>query len=76
MMNDDRFDDLLQEAAREHNSAPETPRAEMWAAIAAVTTFMATMAAIAPARLRRHIFSAMYTVPIAAPAFTASSAPP
>lgn len=35
MMNDDRFDDLLQEAAREHNSAPDTPRAEMWAAIAA-----------------------------------------
>ena len=35
MMNDDRFDELLQEAAREHNSAPETPRAEMWAAIAA-----------------------------------------
>ena len=35
MMNDDRFDDILQEAAREHNSAPETPRAEMWAAIAA-----------------------------------------
>src|SRR6476469_1307122 len=35
MTNDDRFDELLQEAAREHNSAPETPRAEMWAAIAA-----------------------------------------
>jgi len=35
MMNDDRFDELLQEAAREHNSAAETPRAEMWAAIAA-----------------------------------------
>ena len=35
MMNDDRFDEQLQEAAREHNSAPETPRAEMWAAIAA-----------------------------------------
>ncbi|HWE41118.1 MAG TPA: hypothetical protein VG432_01340 [Gemmatimonadaceae bacterium] len=35
MMNDDRFDELLQEAAREHNSAPETPRSEMWAAIAA-----------------------------------------
>ena len=34
----------------------------------------ATIAAIAPARLRRHIFSAMYTVPIAAPALTASSA--
>lgn len=35
MTNDDRFDELLQEAAREHNAAPETPRAEMWAAIAA-----------------------------------------
>ena len=35
MTNDDRFDELLQEAAREHNSAPDTPRAEMWAAIAA-----------------------------------------
>lgn len=35
MINDDRFDEQLQEAAREHNSAPETPRAEMWAAIAA-----------------------------------------
>ena len=35
MTNDDRFDDILQEAAREHNAAPETPRAEMWAAIAA-----------------------------------------
>lgn len=35
MTNDDRFDELLQEAAREHNRAPETPRAEMWAVIAA-----------------------------------------
>jgi hypothetical protein len=35
MTSDDRFDEVLQEAAREHNSAPETPRAEMWAAIAA-----------------------------------------
>lgn len=35
MMNDDRLDDLLQEAAREHNSPPSTPRVEMWAAIAA-----------------------------------------
>jgi hypothetical protein len=35
MMNDDRFDDLLHEAAREHNSPPDTPRAEMWAVIAA-----------------------------------------
>lgn len=35
MTNDDRFDEVLQEAAREHNSAPATPRAEMWAAIAA-----------------------------------------
>ena len=35
MINDDRFDEVLQEAAREHNSAPATPRAEMWAAIAA-----------------------------------------
>jgi hypothetical protein len=35
MTNDDRFDEVLQEAAREHNSAPDTPRAEVWAAIAA-----------------------------------------
>ena len=35
MNSDDRFDEVLQEAAREHNSAPATPRAEMWAAIAA-----------------------------------------
>lgn len=35
MTNDDRFDELLQEAAREHNSPPDAPRAEMWAAIAA-----------------------------------------
>ncbi len=35
MTSDDRFDELLQEAAPEHNSPPETPRAEMWAAIAA-----------------------------------------
>ncbi|MFL5563424.1 MAG: hypothetical protein ACJ79K_18310 [Gemmatimonadaceae bacterium] len=35
MTSDDRFDEVLQEAAREHNRAPETPRAEMWAAIAA-----------------------------------------
>jgi len=35
MTDDDRFDELLQEAARDYNSAPGTPRAEMWAAIAA-----------------------------------------
>ena len=35
MTNDDRFDELLQQATRDHNQAPETPRAEMWSVIAA-----------------------------------------
>jgi hypothetical protein len=34
-MPDDRFDDLLRETAREYNTPPETPRAEMWERIAA-----------------------------------------
>ncbi|HEX2779551.1 MAG TPA: hypothetical protein VHM30_08635, partial [Gemmatimonadaceae bacterium] len=34
-MSDDRFDDTLDEMAREHNRAPSVPRDEMWAAIAA-----------------------------------------
>jgi hypothetical protein len=32
---DDRFDDLLRDAAREYNQPPETPREEMWARIVA-----------------------------------------
>jgi hypothetical protein len=32
---DDRFDDLLRDAAREYNEPPETPREEMWARIVA-----------------------------------------
>ena len=36
MMNDgDRFDDIIDDAAREYNRAPETPRAEMWERIQA-----------------------------------------
>jgi hypothetical protein len=34
-MPDDRFDDLLRDAARDYNTPPETPRAEMWEAISA-----------------------------------------
>jgi len=34
-MNDDRFENLLREAAREYHRPPETPRDEMWAAIEA-----------------------------------------
>jgi len=34
-MNDDRFEDLLREAARDYHRPPETPREEMWAAIEA-----------------------------------------
>ncbi|HEX8850188.1 MAG TPA: hypothetical protein VF761_11705 [Gemmatimonadaceae bacterium] len=34
-MIDDRFDETLDALAREHNRAPETPREDMWAAIAA-----------------------------------------
>jgi len=34
-MNDDRFEDRLREAARDYHRPPETPREEMWAAIAA-----------------------------------------
>lgn len=45
MTNDDRFDDLLQQAAREHNEAPETPRAEMWSAITAARAAGAKAAA-------------------------------
>jgi hypothetical protein len=32
---DDRFDDLLRDAARDYNEPPATPREEMWARIAA-----------------------------------------
>jgi hypothetical protein len=32
---DDRFDDLLRDAAREYNEPPETPREEMWSKIVA-----------------------------------------
>jgi hypothetical protein len=32
---DDRFDDLLRDAAREYNEPPDTPREEMWARIVA-----------------------------------------
>lgn len=45
MTNDDRFDDLLKQAAREHNQAPETPRAEMWSAITAARAASANAAA-------------------------------
>lgn len=34
-MNDDRFDQQLDEAARDYHRPPETPREEMWAAIEA-----------------------------------------
>ena len=34
-MLDDRFDDQLQDSARDYNTPPETPREEMWAAIQA-----------------------------------------
>ena len=34
-MIDDKFDETLDALAREHNRAPETPREDMWAAIAA-----------------------------------------
>ena len=34
----DRFDDDLRESAKEYNAPPETPRAEMWAAIRAKRT--------------------------------------
>jgi hypothetical protein len=35
-MLDDQFDDQLQDAVRDYNSPPETPREEMWARIEAV----------------------------------------
>ena len=39
MTNDgDRFDDIIDDAAREYNRAPETPRAEMWERIQASRT--------------------------------------
>jgi hypothetical protein len=34
-MNDDRFDELLRDAARDYHRPPETPRDTMWAAIEA-----------------------------------------
>lgn len=34
-MNDDRFEDQLQQATRDYHRPPETPREEMWAAIQA-----------------------------------------
>ena len=52
MTNDDRFDDMLREAAREHNQAPETPRAEMWSVIAAARGLGAPAAAPNP---NRHV---------------------
>lgn len=35
-MNDDRFDELLKDAARDYNAPPETPRELMWARIEAI----------------------------------------
>jgi hypothetical protein len=35
VMNDDRFEDMVREAARDYHRPPETPREEMWAAIEA-----------------------------------------
>ena len=37
-MLDDRFDDQLQDAARDYNVPPETPRDEMWERIVAART--------------------------------------
>ncbi len=35
-MNDDRFDELLKDVARDYNAPPETPRELMWARIEAI----------------------------------------
>ena len=66
MINDDRFDEVLQEAAREHNSAPATPRAEMWAAIAAARGTANPDAGVAPTGAARDDKPAVRVIPFMA----------
>jgi hypothetical protein len=66
MINDDRFDEVLQEAAREHNSAPATPRAEMWAAITAARGRASPDAGGARTRVERDEKPAVRVLPFTA----------
>jgi hypothetical protein len=55
-MLDDRFDDLLRDAAREYNDPPETPRDAMWERIVAERAKNAEKAVtVTPLRPRRHL---------------------
>src|SRR5215208_23486 len=64
-MMDDRLDDLLRDAARDHNEPPETPREEMWERIVAERRQPEKSRGILPFR-RFHGFHARRAVRIGA----------
>lgn len=53
-MLDDRFDDLLREAAQEYNSPPQTPREAMWSRIVAARAEIEKAEKAAKAERRFH----------------------
>jgi hypothetical protein len=70
-MMDDRLDDLFQDAAREYNDPPETPREEIWAAIMAArketeTTENAEEPGVLPLHPIRHLRPFRFAAGIAA----------
>ena len=67
-MLDDRWDDQLRESAQEYNAPPQTPRAEMWAAIVAERPEKAERARlrITPFRPLRHLRPLRLPIGIAA----------
>ena len=76
MTNDDRFDELLQQAAREHNQAPETPRAEMWSVIAAERAAGAPATALGAGKRGAEVRIVPFTHVIPDSALLLDSVPP
>jgi hypothetical protein len=69
---DDRFDDLLRDAAREYNDPPETPREAMWDRIIAARAEKSEQSEgaegtrVIPLRPRQHLRSLSWAAGIAA----------
>jgi hypothetical protein len=66
MMLDDRLDDLLRDAAREHNEPPETPREEIWERIVAERAEKAEKTDRSSVRPIRHLRPLRWAAGIAA----------
>jgi hypothetical protein len=64
-MMDDRFDDWIEEAARDYNAPPEPPREAMWEAIAAART--GNTPAVRPIKPARRV-RPIWALPLAAAA--------